>query len=465
MMVFSPKKLKSNFRESVKDETLKENLAYATGQAASKREFLRLQNPIVWEENRKAIKDIRTKSVDFYQQLGTAFQKNFESQGGKVYFAANAEEANQIALDIISWHNGRVVVKGKSMVTEETELNQILERKGLEVWETDLGEFIVQLEKSKPVHIITPVINRNKKQIALLFKKILQMSYNEDPVTLTRFARNFLRRKFLEAEVGITGGNFLVAETGQVVLFCNEGNIRMSSTLTEAHIAITGIEKIIPSLHDMAPIIKMLPASATGQKITSYVSFLGGAQSNNSPEKQSRYVIIIDNNRSEMMKGKSREMLTCIHCGACLNVCPVFQRGGGHAYGSIYPGPMGIVLTPGLLGVDKAPYHALACSLCGKCDEVCPVQIPLSDLILQARNNVATQKTSVVEKGVWKLWSWITRNQPVLNVIRGLGAWLPFKLNWGLSTRKVPRVPRHSYLKTINNQPEINSLTNENPHK
>jgi len=284
------------------------------------------------------------------------------------------------------------VAKSKSMVSEEIHLNPHLEAAGFEVVETDLGEYIIQLERETPSHIIVPAIHKNRQQVGQLFADRLGVPYSDDPQVLTKIARRTLREKFLAADAGISGANFALAESGSLVLFTNEGNGRMCTSLPPLHIAVLSIEKILPSLRELPTFIRLLPRSATGQTITSYVSVITGTrQEGEATGARQLHIVLVDNRRSEIVQGECREMLKCIRCGACMNVCPVYRTVGGHAYGWTYPGPMGLVLTNLLAGLQTSHPLVDASTLCGACVEVCPVKIPLVELILKLRRQRVQQ--------------------------------------------------------------------------
>lgn len=322
--------------------------------------------------------------ADYLEQAEAALRRN----GASVHWASDAEEANAIACDIILRRGGKRVVKAKSMVTEETRLSAYLEARGIEALETDLGEFIVQIDGDHPSHIVTPIIHKNRKQIAESFAREGLGEYTEDPQELTAIARRYLRKKYLEADVGMTGGNFLVAESGRVVLATNEGNGRFTLAATKTHIAMVGIEKLVPRDRDVAPLLALLARSATGQRMTVYTQFLGGPKRADRPEgPEEMHVILVDNGRTATLESECREILRCIRCGACMNICPVYRQASGHAYRSVYPGPVGAVLSPLLHADGFAPLADLpkASSLCGACQEVCPVDIPIPDMLVRLR--------------------------------------------------------------------------------
>ncbi|MFO7275261.1 MAG: LutB/LldF family L-lactate oxidation iron-sulfur protein [Bacillota bacterium] len=318
--------------------------------------------------------------------------EQIRQSGGHVHWAKDAQEANQIVLEICRRRGARRVIKAKSMVSEEIHLNEALQGAGLEVVESDLGEYIIQLAKETPAHIVIPAIHKTRRQIADLFGAVAGRELATDTKTLAGFARATLRQKFMTADVGVTGANFLVAETGTICLVTNEGNGRLTTSVPPCHIALVGIEKLVPRLEDLAVLMGLLPRSATGQKITTYFNLITGPRRPGEPDgPEELHVIFLDNGRSRILATRYREVLSCIRCGACLNCCPVYRQLGGHAYGSVYPGPIGIVLTPLLQGLD--PWHELLqlCSLCGACAENCPLGIQLHKHIIHLRGEAVKQ--------------------------------------------------------------------------
>lgn len=322
----------------------------------------------------------------YLEQTAAALERN----GAKVHFAATEESACRQITAIFQAAGVTHVTKSKSMVTEEIELREHLEKHGIEAVETDLGEFIVQLDNDTPSHIVSPIIHKNRRQIAQTFEDHGLGAYNDDPGTITRRARNHLRQKFLGAQGTITGANIVSAESGRIAIVTNEGNSRFGLAGAKIHIAVTGIEKIVPTDRDLALILHLLARSATGQHLSVYTEFVCGPRSANQPEgPEQMHVVFLDNGRSETLGSDCAEALRCIRCGACLNVCPVFRQASGHAYRHTYPGPIGAALAPNLVGKAGFPELAdlpKASSLCGACNEVCPVNIPIPDMLLKLRN-------------------------------------------------------------------------------
>jgi L-lactate dehydrogenase complex protein LldF len=334
-------------------------------------------------EEARAIKDHTLSHLDLYLE---AYERKVAESGGSVHYAPTAADARAIVLRLCQEAGGKLVTKSKSMVTEEIGLNAHLRASGIEAVETDLGEYIVQLRGERPSHIVAPVIHLSKETIEADFRRAHQKLPRERRLDQAQYlvaeARKILREKFLSADVGITGANLLVAETGSSVIVTNEGNGDLTSTLPRIHIVVASIEKIVPTLEDAATILRLLARSATGQEITTYTTFATGPRRDGDPDGPEAYhVVLLDNGRSEMLGNEFADMLRCIRCGACLNHCPVYGAIGGHAYGSIYPGPMGAVLTPQLQGIDRARDLPLASSFCGRCEAVCPMDIPLPDMM------------------------------------------------------------------------------------
>lgn len=329
---------------------------------------------------------LRMQVLDRLQEYEEMFASRATRAGATVHRAKDAAAAREIIAGILTDRGAKTVVKSKSMVSEEIHLNAHLEKEGLEVLETDLGEYIIQLVGETPSHIIVPAIHKNRQQVGRLFAEKLGVEYTEDPQVLTKIARRTIREKFLTADAGLSGANFAAAASGSLVLFTNEGNGRMVTTVPPLHIAILSLEKMIPSLADLPTFIRLLPRSATGQSITSYVSVITGTRKpGEATGAKELHIVLLDNGRAEILSGECREILKCIRCGACMNVCPVYRTVGGHSYGWTYPGPMGIVLTTLLTGMAKSHPLVDASTLCGACDEVCPVRIPLVDLVLKLR--------------------------------------------------------------------------------
>jgi L-lactate dehydrogenase complex protein LldF len=339
-----------------------------------------------WEALRqraRLVKEHTINNLDYYLEQTV---KMVEAHGGKVFWARTGAEVSNYIIELSKALGVKSVVKSKSMATEEIELNHALEAAGIRPIETDLGEYIIQLAHEKPSHIIVPAIHKTRDQIADLFEEKLPEGRPNEVAEITAMARRRLRNEFFSADMGITGANFLIAESGTVVLVENEGNIRLSTQVPKIHVAVVGIEKVIPSFDDLSVFLRLLPRSGTGQKQTAYVSFLNGPRQSTAASDFEFHLVLMDNGRTRILADEQmRESLYCIRCGACLNVCPVYQKIGGQAYGWIYPGPIGAVISPQLQGLNQSGDLPFASSLCGACRTACPVDINLPDLLLALR--------------------------------------------------------------------------------
>ena len=377
---------------------------------------------------------IRQNALAKLPGLLEQLEQKCAENGIQVHWAETTEQANQIVLDIAREHQAKKVIKGKSMVSEEMELNHFLEQHGIEALESDMGEYIVQLDNEKPSHIIMPAIHKSATEIAELFtRKIPGLAYTEDVDELIGTGRKILREKFFEADIGISGVNFAVAETGTLCLVENEGNGRMTTTVPPVHIAVTGIEKVVEKLSDIPPLLTLLTRSATGQPITTYFNMI------TSPRKPGEldgpkevHLVLLDNGRSKAYADQQmRQTLQCIRCGACMNHCPVYSRIGGQAYGTTYPGPIGKIISPHLLGLEQTGDLPSASTLCGACGEVCPVKIPIPELLQRLRQEkvhlpgknaqpvIQGQGTGFrsVEAGIWRFWAWLNRTPRIYRLM------------------------------------------------
>ena len=343
-----------------------------------------------WEDLREKARSIKDETLLHLAVYLERFAENAEKAGATIHWARDGKEACQIVLDLINERKASKVVKSKSMATEEIHLNHALETAGINPVETDLGEWIIQLAGETPSHIVVPAIHKTKGQIADLFVEKVGIEPTDDVDVLTKTARNILRDKFAEAEIGISGVNFGVAETGTILILENEGNARLTTSIPKTHIAVMGIEKIIPKFTDLDVFLKLLPRSGTGQRLTTYQSLITGTKRDANDEGPAEvHIVLMDNGRSRMLSHPvTRQSLACIRCGACLNACPVYQAVGGHAYGAVYPGPIGAVITPQLIGIGTTKQLPYASSLCGACREVCPVKIDIPDLLLHLRAEI-----------------------------------------------------------------------------
>jgi L-lactate dehydrogenase complex protein LldF len=377
-----------NFRkkaaEAVNDGTLRRAMRTATDTFTEKRSQGIASLPM--EEWRDKASEIKIRVLDDLHNYVDRFAESATRAGAVVHRAPDAASARDIVYHVLKDHGAKRIVKAKSMVTEEIHLNRHLEDRGLKVVETDLGEYIVQIAGESPSHILAPAIHKNRQQIGRLFADKLGVEYSEDPEVLTGIARKVLREEFLSADAGITGANFAVASTGSIAMFTNEGNGRMVTTLPKLHIAVLTIEKIVPTLADLMTFIRLLPRSATGQPLSSYLSVITGTRKpGDATGAEALHIVLVDNGRSRIAAGEFRDILKCIRCSACMNVCPVYRTVGGHAYGSTYPGPMGIILTVLLEGMEHAHNLLDASTLCGACADVCPVRVPIPHLLRELR--------------------------------------------------------------------------------
>ncbi len=338
--------------------------------------------------------NIKHKTINNLDKYLVEFENNFSKRGGKVIWAQNEKEVHREIMHIVKRSKAQVIVKQKTMLSEELEINELLEKNKREVFETDLGEFIVQLAGEKPFHIVTPAMHKSKEDVAKLFHEKFNMPANSKPEQITQFVREKLRSEFIRADIGITGGNFLIADVGAVSLTENEGNGLLCMAFPKIHIVVVGIEKLIPSFEDLDLFLPLLAQHGTGQHITVYNNLVFGPQSEfetDGPEEM--YVILVDNRRTELLKFKEqRRALSCIRCGACLNGCPIYKSIGGYTYKATYSGPIGSVISPHYLGMKEYNHLSFASSLCGKCTEVCPVKIPLHELLLHNRHEAVTKK-------------------------------------------------------------------------
>ena len=387
-------KFRENSAAAVADHSLRAAMKNAADTFGTRRAAAFAAIPDL-EALRDQASDLRMKVLDNLPAYLEEFSANATRAGATVHRAVDAAVARETILALLKERGVRMVAKGKSMVSEEIGLNAHLQRAGIEVVETDLGEYIIQLEGETPSHIIVPAIHKNRQQVGKLFADRLGVPYSDDPQVLTKIARRVMREKFLAADAGISGANFAIAESGSLVLFTNEGNGRMVTSVPPLHIAILSLEKILPRLADLPTFIRLLPRSATGQAITSYLSLITGTRkAGEATGARELHIVILDNGRTEILAGECREMLKCIRCGACMNVCPVYRTVGGHAYGWTYPGPMGMVLTTLLTGMEKSYPLVDASTLCGACVEVCPVRIPLVPLIVKLRERRVSEGLS-----------------------------------------------------------------------
>jgi L-lactate dehydrogenase complex protein LldF len=411
-----------------------------------------------WQGARQLAAETKWEAVNHLDQYLEEFVAKIEARGTKVHWASNAAQAREIVLQIVADKKAKSVIKSKAMTSEEIHLNDALEEVGLRVVESDLGELIVQLRKEAPYHIVFPSMHLTRDEINVLFQHELGSADTNDPEELTMIARRALRSKYLTADIGITGANFAIAETGMISITENEGNARLTAALPKTMISLIGIEKILPKLADLALFLPMLATMGTGQALTCYNTMYGGPrQPGETDGPEEWHVVLLDNHRTELLAdAEQRDALSCIRCGACLNVCPIFRNVGGHTYGTTYSGPIGSVITPHLRGLQDWKHLSSASSLCGACTETCPVKIDLHHHLLQNRRNAAKEKPSFVERRAFKifgfvagkpaLWSvakkfgWLT--QPLQRLVKGT-ALDPAKA-W-TKTRDLPPQPKESF--------------------
>ena len=393
-----------------------------------------------FEAIRTAAAAIRDRAVDNLAAYLEEFERNATARGAVVHWAETTADVNRIVCELAQQYNVRKAVKGKSMVSEECALNEALEAAGVQVVETDLGEYILQLAHEPPSHIIAPVIHKSRDEIAELFEATHDLPRKTEPSQLTREAREMLRGHFLSADMGITGANFIIAETGSTLIVTNEGNGRMVTTLPRVHVAITGLEKVVATLEDVTTLLRLLPRSATGQSISNYISLTTGAAQAGEGGPQHFHVILLDAGRTRLIGGDMQAMLRCIRCGACMNHCPVYQSVGGHAYGWVYPGPMGSILTPVYVGLENALDLPQASTLCNQCGVVCPVKIPLPDLMRKLR-----EKQFELGLRPWRerialaLWSWVAQRPALYAALTKIGGQV---LHWmGGADGMIRRLP------------------------
>ncbi|MFQ5740532.1 MAG: LutB/LldF family L-lactate oxidation iron-sulfur protein [Acidobacteriota bacterium] len=406
------KTMRARAQQALRDQQLQRNLRSTLGKTLTARDRA-VSGVSNWEELRQYASDVKTHTLARLSHYLEELESRIIEQGGKVVWARTPQEAVHFILDLAHEKDVRKVVKSKTMVGEEIHLNQALERSRIEPIETDLGEFIVQQAGQTPSHIIAPALHLSKEEVARLFVDRVGMAPTRDVEQITATFRQVMRREFLRAPMGITGVNFAIAETGTLVVVENEGNARLTVSAPRIHVAVMGIEKVIPRLADLAVFLKLLTRSATGQKITSYVNLINGARRSGERDgPREFYLVLLDNGRSQILEDEFlRQTLSCIRCGACLNVCPVYQSVGGHAYASTYQGPIGAILTPQLEGLEEAPDPPYASSLCGACYDICPVKIKIPHILLQLRQRVQQRKNAraarvPLEKLGMSLWAW-----------------------------------------------------------
>lgn len=414
-----------------------------------------------WQEARSAAAAVKWEAIENLDKYLVQFEENLQARGTKVFWASTGEEAVKYIQHVLETHDAKNVVKSKTMTSEEIHLNKALDVDGYEVVESDLGEFIVQLNKEAPYHFVFPSMHLKRGEIRDLFERELKLEASEagdDPEVLTGIARRILRRQYLEADVGISGANFGVADTGMISITENEGNARLTTALPKVHIALMGIEKVIPRMEDLGLLLPMLSTAGTGQHLTGYNTLLGGPRQPGEPDgPEEMHVVLLDNHRTELLADpEQRDALRCIRCGACLNVCPIFKNVGGFTYGTTYQGPIGSVITPHLRGLKDWAHLSSASSLCGACTETCPVRIDLHHHLLRNRRNAFNKKPKLLEKLAFRGFSFAMTRPSIyslINAFRGSPNWLPKPLRgtfvdpakgWRIS-RELPTVESQSF--------------------
>jgi L-lactate dehydrogenase complex protein LldF len=392
-------------RRELADVRLRTNLRAATDTIRAKRS--RVVNEVPdWEELREAGRAIKADVLRHLDHYLLRFEEAVETAGGHVHWARDAAEANAVVVDVARAHGADEVVKMKSLTTDEIELNRALAAAGVHALETDFAELILQLDGDWPSHILVPAIHRNRAEIRDLFARTIAPGIaSDDPRDLAEAARVYLRERFLDARVGVSGANFGVSETGTICVVESEGNGRMCTTLPPVLVSVLGIEKLVPTFADLAVFLQLLPRSSTGERMNPYTSLWTGVTDGDGPREL--HVVLLDNGRTRVLGDEvGRQALQCIRCSACLNVCPVYARTGGHAYGSVYPGPIGAILTPQLVGIEQAPSLPFASSLCGACYEVCPVKIDIPSVLLHLRRLAVRAKASPAERATMRGVAW-----------------------------------------------------------
>ena len=411
-----------------------------------------------WQAARQAAAEIKWSAINHLDEHLHSLVAKLEARGTKVHFASTAQQARDIMLGIIRGKNAKSIIKSKAMTAEEIHLNDALEKAGFEVVESDLGEYIVQLRHEAPYHIVFPAMHLTRDEISELFQKELGSAPTREPEELTMIARRALRQKYITADVGITGCNFAIAETGMISITENEGNARLTAALPKTMITLVGIEKVLPKLEDLALFLPMLATAGAGQTLTGYNSFYGGPRQPGEADGPDEYhVVLLDNGRTRLLAdAEQRDALSCIRCGACLNVCPIYRNVGGHTYGTTYSGPIGSVITPHLRGLQDWKHLSQASSLCGACTETCPVKIDLHHHLLHNRRNAVAEKPSVLEQFAFRLFAVAANDarlfalgqrlarllQPLHGLVKGTR--LDPAQAW-TKTRETPRVAEKSF--------------------
>jgi L-lactate dehydrogenase complex protein LldF len=428
--------------QKLADQRLQQNLKklstkFVTGRATA---IMELDD---FEGTRDAAMERRMRAIENLDVWLETFEKEATRRGATVLYAESAEDASRLVVEIAKKHGVKKVIKSKSMVSEEMQLNKALEAAGVQPVETDLGEYILQINDNEPPsHIIAPVVHKDKEEISDLFARVHKKPRLTDIPQMTREAREMLRPHFMTADMGVTGGNFLIAETGSVAVVTNEGNEGMCTVMPpKAHVVVTGIEKVLPTLEDLATVMRLLPRSATGQSMSNYLSLLTGPRGEGEPDgPEHMYFVLVDAGRTSLVGSEFQDMLRCIRCGACMNHCPVYQKIGGHTYGWVYPGPMGSVLTPSYAGIEKTLDLPQASTLCGECHVVCPVKIPLPDLLRKLREKqVERHLRPPVERLGLTVWAYFAKRPKLYRLATAAGVRLLRVL--GGTRKSISRLP------------------------
>jgi L-lactate dehydrogenase complex protein LldF len=442
-------------KQTVADSRLQLAIYTATGRLMRHRaESVQVDMLPEFQELRTRANELKRHAIENLDYYLEQFEANVNARGGKVIFCEDAKQVADFVLGLAKERKARLIVKSKSMTTEEIDLNERLEHHQLEAVETDLGEYILQLAHERPYHIVAPALHKTRYQVAEILTEKLGVENEVVIEKQTKIARTVLREKFLAADIGVTGANFLVADSGAVVLIENEGNARLSTSAPKIHIAVAGIEKVIPRAQDLVVFLKLLGRSATGQALSVYTSFLSGPRRGDEIDGPDEfYVVLLDNGRTKLLSDPDkRQSLFCIRCGACLNHCPVYRKIGGHNYPWIYSGPIGAIITPQFHGVERDSWLPFASSLCGACAEVCPVKIDIPKILLELRAEVVAAKTEKhqnrAERMAFRTWAWVMRHP---RVYEGLAS---------LAARMAPMPERNGWIRHLPSFMSIGPLTN-----
>jgi len=438
-------------RRELANVQLRSNLRNATDTIRDKRARVVAELPD-WEELREAGRAIKADVLARLDEYLVQFEGSVEGGGGHVHWARDAAEANAIVVDIARAHGVTEVVKMKSLTTDEIELNDALAKHGIHALETDFAELILQLDGDWSSHILVPAIHRNRTEIRDLFARTIAPGIvSNDPRDLAEAARVYLRERFLDAKLGVSGANFGVADTGTICIVESEGNGRMCTTLPPVLVSVLGIEKLVPTFRDLEVFLQLLPRSSTGERMNPYTSLWTGVTDGDGP--QELHVVLLDNGRTRVLRDDvGRQALHCIRCSACLNVCPVYSRTGGHAYGSVYPGPIGAILTPQLVGIEKASSLPFASSLCGACYEVCPVKIDIPTVLLHLRGQAVRAKAGAAERSAMRLAAWLFASRTRFTLAQRLGRFVQRPFVRGNAIRRLPP-PFAAWTRTRDLQP------------